>query len=201
MSILGLSITDTKPVIEGAGFWIRALARILDTAFGYLVGTFSGLLGGVALGILQGLSIIDPGWQTGVSGGGWLLLLMSLVGNVCYHTFSEGIGGASLGKLICGLRVLSEDRSPCGLKAALIRSLAYFIDSLFFGVIGYMEMKKTPMEQRHGDNWARTVVVRKSLVPEASRRTGMWFLLAIAAGTAAWSFCLLITIVGLGLIA
>lgn len=182
MSILGLSITDTTPVIEGAGFWIRALARILDMAWGYALGLISGVLGAIVLVILQSLSIIDHGWQTGISQGTWLLWLISLVGGICYQTLCEGMGGASLGKLICGLRVMSEDSSPCRLKQALIRCLAYFIDALVFGVVGYFEMTKTRMEQRHGDRWAKTLVVRSPQVPEASKRSGLRDLFGDCAG-------------------
>ena len=182
MSILGLSITDTSPVIEGAGFWIRALARGLEVAYGYVLGLVSGVLGAIVLLILQSLSIIDPGWQTGISQGKLPLFLMSLLGGICYQTLCEGMCGASLGKLICGLRVMSEDGSPCRLKPALIRSLAYFIDALVFGLVGYLEMTKTRMEQRHGDRWAKTLVVQSPKVPEASRRSGLQVLSGDCAG-------------------
>jgi uncharacterized RDD family membrane protein YckC len=199
MSILGLSITDTEPVIEGAGFWIRALARLLDTVYGYLLGAFSGVLGAITLLILQSLSIVEPRWQARVAHGRWLLILTSLLGGICYHTICEGMCGASMGKLGLGLRVLSEDCSPCRLKQALIRSLAYFIDAVAFGAVGYLEMTKTRMEQRHGDHWAKTLVVQRPQVPEVSNRSGVRLFLAIALGSAAWSFFLVITMVGLGL--
>jgi len=201
MGILGLSITDTTPVIEGAGFWIRAGARILDTLFGTLLGALAGLLGGITLGLLQSLSVIEPGWNLGLTEGRWLLWLAGLLCSICYHTLCEGVGSASLGKVICGLRVMSEDSSPCGLKQALIRSLAYFIDSLVFGVVGYFEMTKTRKEQRHGDRWAKTLVVRSRQVPEPSRRSGLRIFLAIVLGSAASTLLLLMTVVGLGLTA
>jgi uncharacterized RDD family membrane protein YckC len=199
MSILGLSITDTKPVIEGAGFWIRALARLLEMAYGYLLGSFSGVFAAIALLILQRLSIVEPGWQLRISRGKSLVWLMSLLGVICYQTICEGMCGASVGKLVCGLRVLSEDCSPCRLKQALIRSLAFFFDALVFGAVGYLEMTKTRMKQRHGDHWAKTLVVRRSQVPEVSNRSGLRFFLAIALGSAAWSFFLVAAIIGLGL--
>jgi hypothetical protein len=82
---------------------------------------------------------------------------------------------------------------------ALIRSLAYFIDGLVFGLVGYLEMTKTLMEQRHGDRWAKTLVVRRAQVPEASKRPGLRFFLAIALGSAVWGFFLVVTVIGLGL--
>ncbi len=199
MSILGLSILDTKPVIQGAGFWIRALARVVDTVYGYLMGFFAGVLGGIVLLILQNLSIVEHGWLLRVSQGKWLLWLASLVGGIGYQTLCEGLCGASIGKLLCGLRVLSEDCSPCDLWQGFIRSLSYFIDALVFGLVGYLEMTKTLMEQRHGDHWAKTLVVRTFQVPEASKASGLRFLLAIALGSAAWSFSLIVAYIALGL--
>ena len=37
--------------------------------------------------------------------------------------------------------VVQEDGSPCRIGSALIRSLAYLIDSLFFGAIAYFAMQ------------------------------------------------------------
>jgi len=198
MSILGLSITDTKPVIHGAGFWIRVLARLLDFAYGYLVALVAGTVGAIALAILQALSIVEPGWNRGISEGQILLWVGSMVGGLCYQTLCEGLCGASLGKIVCGLRVLSEDCSPCDLKQAFIRSLAYYFDGLVFGIVGYFEMTKTVMEQRHGDRWARTVVVRSSQVPPASKRSALWFVVAIGVGSGTWGVFLLAIIIGLG---
>ena len=66
--------------------------------------------------------------------------------------------------MLFSLVVIKEDGSPCGFRAALIRSLAYYIDALFFGLIGYFAMQKTPQQQRHGDEWAHTIVCKRSAV-------------------------------------
>jgi hypothetical protein len=52
MSILGLSILDTESVTVGAGFWIRALARVVDTVYGYALGAVAGVQGVIILAIL-----------------------------------------------------------------------------------------------------------------------------------------------------
>ncbi|NLY02498.1 MAG: hypothetical protein GXY83_40990 [Rhodopirellula sp.] len=53
----------TNPVVAGAGFWIRALARIIDMGFGLLLGLFGGIVGAIVLVILQTVGSISPGWQ------------------------------------------------------------------------------------------------------------------------------------------
>jgi len=199
MSILGLSITDTRPVTVGAGFWIRALARLIDTAYGSLLGFFAGIVGAITLGILQLLSAVEPGWPARVSHATLMAFVMSLIGNFFYFTICEGVHGATLGKLICQLHVLSEDLTPCRMKSALLRSLAYYLDALVFGAVGYMEMQKTLMEQRHGDRWAKTIVVRNSQVPETARRSTGRFLMALALGSAAWVLTLAAGVVWVGL--
>ena len=75
--------------------------------------------------------------------------------------FTEGISGTSIGKLCCGLNIVNLDGSPCSMTAAFKRDLAYYMDGLFFGLIAYESMKKGPLQQRYGDVWAKTVVVRK----------------------------------------
>ena len=187
MSVLGLSATEpARPRVVGAGFWIRGLARLIDTIFGYFVGHFAGYAGAIVLVGLQLLTIVQPGWPFRILHDKAPIILFSVVGNVLYHTFSEGLYGASIGKFLCGLRVLSEDRTPCRLWAGFIRSVSYFIDSIAFGLVAWLEMSKSDAEQRHGDNWAHTVVVRYADVPKESKRSELRLFAALAAGTCAW---------------
>jgi uncharacterized RDD family membrane protein YckC len=114
-----------------AGFGIRLLARIVDTFFGLFIGLSAGFVGGIAIVILNHAGIIAPGWQHRIHGFSLLTLGFSLLGNIAYHFFCEGIHGATLGKLCCGLRVVTEDGKPSNLKGALIRTLAFYIDGFF----------------------------------------------------------------------
>ncbi len=199
MSILGLSITQTEPVLEGAGFWIRALARAIDYAWSLALGFLAGINAAIALAILEGLSIAEPGWAARLGERSLTLVVVNLLGYVAYQTLCEGLHGASLGKLICGLRVRTEGLDPCRLKPALIRSLAFYIDSLFFGVIGYMAMKATPLQQRYGDRWAKTVVVKSAQIPPDAPRPKLHFIYAFALGSTAWGLPIAAAIVWRGL--
>jgi hypothetical protein len=82
--------------------------------------------------------------------------------------------------------------------SAWIRSFAYFIDALFFGLIGYFNMQKNPQRQRHGDEWAHTVVCRRSNVAAANLRSGGQFtgalFLAVLADAMLLIFGLLISL-------
>jgi uncharacterized RDD family membrane protein YckC len=181
-------------LVVGAGFWIRVLARMIDTVAGYVLGHFAGLAGAVILATLQALAVVRPGWPLRIGHERLLIYLFSGVGVVLYHAACEGLYGATLGKFFCGLRVLSEDRTPCRLWPAFIRSISYYVDAIFFGLVAYLKMSQSPSQQRHGDHWAHTVVVRNAEVPAESKQSEFRFIGGLALGTCAWG---VLTVVGL----
>jgi uncharacterized RDD family membrane protein YckC len=178
--------TSDEDKSPSAGFGIRALARIVDTFFGLLIGFGAGLLAGVVIMILSAAGVIAPGWQHRIHRFSLVSLGFSLVGNIGYHLFCEGIHGATLGKLCCGICVVTEDMKPNNLKGALIRTLAYYIDGLFFGLVGYNSMSKSPLNQRYGDVWGKTAVVKVNELALEARRTPTLFILGLLAGAGCW---------------
>ena len=173
----------TGTIANGAGFGIRAAARVIDIVYGIVIGFFGGVFAGIILVLLDRDGLIAPGWQErlgGVDLAGWGFGLLS---TLFYHWLTEGMYGASLGKLVCGLRVVSEESRPIGLTQAFKRSLAFYWDSLFFGIVGYSSMKKTELNQRYGDHWAKTVVIKSSEVPVESKRGWEMFALAFVLGS------------------
>ena len=114
--------------------------------------------------------------------------LLAIVGALAYHTVCDAVYGSTLGKLIFSMVVVQEDGSPCRFKSALIRNLGYYVDALFFGLIGYYAMERDDTRQRYGDQWAQTVVCKRAdLAPEKLRGGGRFvlgFLLACMADSA-----------------
>lgn len=153
----------------GIGFWPRAGARIIDLIVHYVIYIAGAFLFGIMLGIVAVANHVPIEQYTRKMGeltaSGFLL---ALLGSVLYETIMEAGAGATLGKLMIGAVVVQEDGTPCQAKSAFIRSLAYFLDSFFFGVIGYMEMNKTPRQQRYGDKWGKTLVIAKAQAPAGS---------------------------------
>jgi uncharacterized RDD family membrane protein YckC len=151
-------------------FGIRFAARLIDLIFTL------GLSFGVAIAVttvLAGMArsgSIAPTWQVKVSAVTLGTFGWSIAGTTAYYTLSEAVGGATVGKWICGLRVYSADFSPdgtflvalrrCTLGGALVRALAFFVDSLFFCAIAYFSMEGSRWRQRFGDKWGHTVVVK-----------------------------------------
>jgi len=113
---------------------------------------------------------------------GLLRFAIPFLGYIGYTTCCEGLHGSTLGKLALGIVVVDDSGKPCGLRAALIRSVVYVIDGIFFGLVGYLEMQKSPQEKRHGDNLAHTIVCKRSIVPTESLRGVGRFLGALTLG-------------------
>ncbi len=79
-----------------------------------------------------------------------------------YYIVLEAVLGATLGKLLLGLRVVNVDGSRIGWGASIIRNLLRIIDVLpFFYLLGAILIWTSPQRQRLGDRVAKTVVVRR----------------------------------------
>ncbi len=79
-----------------------------------------------------------------------------------YYIVLEAVLGATLGKLLLGLRVVNVDGSRIGWGASIIRNLLRIIDALpFFYLLGAILIWTSPQRQRLGDRVAKTVVVRR----------------------------------------
>src|ERR1700677_627769 len=127
-----------------AGYAIRFLARLIDMLFGLVVAYAAGFLAVLTIALLGSAGVIAPGWQHRLHAFSVLAILLAMAGDSIYHLFCEGIHGATVGKLCCGLRVISQDGRPSTFKGAFIRTLTYPIDSFFLGLVGYDSMRKSP---------------------------------------------------------
>jgi uncharacterized RDD family membrane protein YckC len=153
------SIYQTK----GKGFRIRALAQGLDILFfGFILADIPILL---ITPILQAIVVFLGNTNVEVGEELWFIftLLWAFIDILLYSTIFEGLCGASIGKWCLRMRVIKLDGQPCGFKAAFIRNILLFIDLMFFGLIGYLNMYSSrPRKQRFGDKVAGTVVVGRN---------------------------------------
>ena len=177
--------------LEGVGFGLRLVARLIDIAFHFIIALFTGFVLGFGLGVYAGMTHqpFAPMWARATNIGLWSFG-SALLGSVAYHTLSESLGGSTLGKRILSMTVVQENGSPCRFDSALIRSLGYFVDALFFGLIGYFAMKDKVTQQRYGDQWAHTIVCKREKAPPQGLRGGGQVALGIFAGAAADGLCL-----------
>lgn len=127
-----------------AGLWGRITAFLIDAAFLLIMHQIMlAIIGFEGPSVDQLMDLLN-GALSEMAGGGTpsaglladyqeLMRPMYLAGwlNVltcgAYFTVFHGLGGATLGKLALGIRVLRRDGSPLGVGWALLRYLGYFI--------------------------------------------------------------------------
>ena len=96
----------------------------------------------------------DGTW--GVEGVATLpVLLLWLV----YFPIVEGLSGTTLGKLICGIRVVQSNGKETNFGVSFIRHLFDIVDIFFFGIVGVLVMTNSKEKQRVGDLVAKTYVI------------------------------------------
>ncbi len=145
---------------QGKKFWPRAGAYAVDVlaiygtnliityGFGYIFGL---LLAIIAPMIASNMYVADLDTRC-------INFIIGLFQSIAYFSVFEWLFGATIGKIIFGMRVISAEGGPCSFGQAVSRGLWRYIDGLFFGVVAYSEMKP-PMFQRLGDKKASTLVV------------------------------------------
>lgn len=162
--------------LEYVGFLRRAGARMIDLA------VHLGVAAVVIVFLIVAITIVGAATGTDMapllarfSKNSRLSNLIGTVGVILYCSICEGVFGATAGKYLLGMVVLSEDERPCTFGQALARSFAILLDGLFFGLIAFLAMRKSPRQQRRGDQWADTVVVTRASAPRSALRTPMQF--------------------------
>ena len=178
-----------------AGFGIRVLARMIDSIYGAIIGFSAGMFGGLLLSALTAAGVLHTGWQHRIHGFSFASLGLAFVGAILYHFCCEGIHGASLGKLCCGICVVNEDGQPSTFRGAFIRNVAYYFDALFCGLVGYESMKESSINQRYGDRWGKTAVFTNQGIPPGSKRSPIRLISGILLGTGCWFVILVLGLV------
>jgi predicted RND superfamily exporter protein len=132
-----------------------------------------------------------------LAGGFWVLtgrglttvevVLGGLVVAGAYLVLLQGLAGATLGKLVAGVRTIDPARpggpTP-GIRAAAVRTAGLVPD--LFGLVALPVMLASPERRRLGDRWAGTLVVRDARAPsERLAAVGRGSLAAITRGALA----------------
>ena len=142
--------------LEKAGIPLRFVAVLLDTLIVFIpLGIIVGLIAGGGY-----REQVDGYTNAGVNINGnavWLLLAAGLG----YYIVCEAATGATLGKRLVGIRVVSEDGERLSFGAAVVRNLLRVIDALFFYLVGFLFALTSMRGQRLGDRAAHTIVVRR----------------------------------------
>jgi uncharacterized RDD family membrane protein YckC len=136
-----------------AGLGIRAVALVVDGLVSLVVA--------IPLAASQdGLQASNSSFRAELSGVPFLIAVLAWL---AYMTLAEATVGASLGKLLVGVRVRRADGDRLTVAGALVRNLLRLIDALPYFIpylVGGVAVARSPQRQRLGDRAAGTVVVR-----------------------------------------
>lgn len=146
-------VGHASPVLPYASVGRRAAAVIIDgvvlMAGGWLIAFVAGETNGVSFSIY----------------GAKVVLLFALFGVYCVAL--ETWIGATLGKLVVGVRVVDENGQRIDLASSTIRNVLRIVDSQIGYLVGAIVAWRSPTLQRVGDRAAGTFVV---LTPARARR-------------------------------
>lgn len=138
-----LEDVGVEPERRFAGFWIRSLATFLDVL---VLSSFD-----LVINAMFGVPLLDPPF--------WLDLLQTVF-NFLYFVIMTRYFGQTLGKMVCGIRVIKENKNEIPLATALLReTLGKILSSIFF--IGYIMAAFDSRKRALHDRMAHTYVVKQ----------------------------------------
>jgi uncharacterized RDD family membrane protein YckC len=143
---------------DTAGIASRVLARVVDV---FVVAT----LASTASAVLVPTALVDQGAAQAVA------ILIGFLAIFGYPAACEAWWGATPGKMLFGLKVITTDGGPIAFRAAAIRSALQVVD--FFvvpiGVVAVVSVLAGRLDQRLGDRLAATLVVRRASLTMRAR--------------------------------
>ena len=142
--------------VPPSSLWLRTLSAIIDsvlvTLFWYYVIDLFGHPEAV------GSDSASFGGDKVVTGAPAFLVFLA---TAAFWILPEWLASATLGKLLCGLRVVSLDGREISFSQSIKRNLLRLLDAFPFYLTGFVAAALSPRHQRLGDLWAKTIVVRK----------------------------------------
>jgi uncharacterized RDD family membrane protein YckC len=144
-----------------AGFWIRFVARVIDSVIVGVAGSIiliplQLLIGGAA--IRGGMGGDPTAMIPAMMGAFGLIALLSIGLNAAYEIYFLSKSGATLGKQLLGLKVIRADGGPIPVNLAVGRFFAYIVSGLIL-YIGYIMAAFDPEKRALHDRICDTRVI------------------------------------------
>jgi uncharacterized RDD family membrane protein YckC len=144
----GAHSTSGASAFQYAGFWIRTCALFID---GIITGSVSVVVFLLLRGGSFGTQAFSSAWYT--------QQIFSLVFGISYYCFFWTSYGATPGKMVLGLKVITPDGGPISLGRALGRYFSVILSSITL-LIGFMMAGWDPEKRALHDRLAGTRVIR-----------------------------------------
>ena len=161
--------------VDYASLGWRFTAVLIDTVV--LLGLWIIVLM-VYIVVLAGQGRIDPNDPAAAQqlsqeiGGSGVLNIVILGSLFIYYVVLEAIFAASVGKLVCRMRVVMADGSRATGLAVVVRNVIRVPEAIFFYIPSGISCAVSPRRQRLGDHAARTVVIRRRMLVTAPGMPG-----------------------------
>lgn len=141
--------------IRFGGFWVRLAAFFVDSIIVGLIAFPASIFLGFLGAALTAASL-------GAIDGSTLAYIAGLSLGALYHVITLKAYGATVGKMMVGLKVVADDGTPLSLNQIIVREvLGKFVSNLTFG-IGYLMMAFTGKKQALHDKMAHSIVIYKN---------------------------------------
>jgi uncharacterized RDD family membrane protein YckC len=150
------------PIYKYAGFWRRLVAFTIDNtiitiAFSvlFIISIIAFLFGAMSGDSSEWLAdLINPTKFSAMAIFVWFFFLII---TIVYFTYFHGATGRTPGKMLLGLQVLCADGTPLSFGIAFLRSVGYFVSSIFY--LGFIWAAFDKRKQGWHDKIAGTVVI------------------------------------------
>jgi len=159
------STKDVSTIITGiqlvpkGGFWIRFLAYAIDQIIIYLISFLLLLIAALAVGMHYSPAEVR-GYLEQLGNFVTFPYFFTLIClNMIYNTYFIGASGQTIGKLVCGLKVVQTSGEPVSYGQAFLRWVGYLVSSIFF-YLGYIWIAIDANRQGWHDKIADTCVIR-----------------------------------------
>lgn len=145
--------------------WARLGGYVIDGALAYVVQIFGGFLGGFVAAMIvsttEPANLVKSAAEDGMMLG---FVFWAFVWWFLNYGVLQGLNGATLGKLMTGLRVVNrKDGSPIGVAKSLGRTVLYLVSALPL-YAGFLAVFWDKERRCWHDRLCGTVVIRKGAV-------------------------------------
>jgi uncharacterized RDD family membrane protein YckC len=145
-----------------AGFWRRLVAYLIDSTIItivffvlFMIAMMAFLFGSISVNSSKWLAdLMDPTKASSLLIFTWIFYAAIMI---AYFTYFHGTTGRTPGKMLLSLQVLSADGTFISFGIAFLRSVGYFISSIFY--LGYIWAAFDKKKQGWHDKIAGTIVI------------------------------------------
>ena len=159
--IWSLTLTEpasANPEMVKAGFWIRSIAHLIDQVVLSILGLLFFLVSVLTFNSSPPLTMETASWENIVPAFLLASLATLLIGSL-YFSFFHGYTGQTIGKMLCGLKVVNYHGRTISYSRAFFRCMCYLFSYLCF-FFGFLWIAVDRERQGWHDKLAQTYVIK-----------------------------------------